>query len=69
VNSFGRGGLMAYYIDQQIRSQTNNAKSIQDAMLALVEWTKVNQKAWQIEQLPGIFQNATGMNILYVNNN
>ncbi len=58
---FSRGALMAAEMDARIRARTKNARRMRDAFRYLVAWSIRNQRAFRIEELPGIFQQATGV--------
>jgi predicted metalloprotease with PDZ domain len=60
-NVFSRGGLMAAEIDEHIREQTGGEKTLRDALRHLVAWSQKNQRAFRIDELPGIFREATGV--------
>jgi predicted metalloprotease with PDZ domain len=60
-NSFSRGGLMAAEMDDRIRERTGGDKSLRDALRYLVEWSRKNQRAFRIEELPVRFREATGV--------
>jgi predicted metalloprotease with PDZ domain len=59
--TFSRGGLMAEEMDTRIRTETHGAKSLRDALRALVAWTAQNHRAFRIEELPVRFYEATGV--------
>jgi predicted metalloprotease with PDZ domain len=58
---FSRGGLMAAEMDARIRERTKGAKRLRDALRQLVAWSAKNRRAFRIEELPGIFAEATGV--------
>lgn len=60
-NSFSRGGLMAAEMDDRIRQRTAGKKSLRDALRYLVEWSRKNERAFKIEELPVRFREATGV--------
>jgi len=59
--TFARGGLMAAEMDDRIRRETHGAKSLRDALRALVAWTAQNHRAFRVEELPQRFREATGV--------
>jgi predicted metalloprotease with PDZ domain len=59
MNLFSRGALMAAEMDDRIRAQTNNQKSLRDALRYLIAWTAQNHRAFRTEELPEIFRQAT----------
>lgn len=62
-NLFARGALMAAAMDDSIRSQTAGKKRLRDALRYLLEWSERNHRGFRIEELPGIFREATGVDI------
>jgi predicted metalloprotease with PDZ domain len=58
---FSRGGLMAAAIDDRIRQESRGAHRLRDALRHLVAWSRKNERAFTIEELPGIFEEATGV--------
>src|SRR5260370_38594184 len=58
-NLFARGALMAAAMDDSIRSQTAGKKRLRDALRYLLEWSERNHRGFRIQELPGIFSEAT----------
>lgn len=58
---FSRGGLMASEMDDYIRASTNGQKRLRDGLRHLVKWSRRERRAFRIEELPAIFQEATGV--------
>lgn len=58
---FSRGGLMAAEMDERIRERSQGAKGLRDALRHLMEWSAKNKRAFQIEELPRVFKEATGV--------
>jgi predicted metalloprotease with PDZ domain len=58
---FSRGGLMAAAIDDQIQRETAGATSLREALRHLVAWTAKEQRAFALDELPGLIQTATGV--------
>lgn len=58
---FARGGLMAWEMDERMRSATNGKRRLRDALRALVAWSGREKRAFSIEELPAIFETATGV--------
>ncbi len=58
---FSRGGLMAAAIDERIRRESRGAHRLRDALRHLVSWSRQNDRAFEIEELPAIFEEATGV--------
>jgi len=61
MNLFSRGALMAAEMDDAIRSQTRNEKSLRDGLRHLVDWSAQKHRAFRVEELPQIFREATGV--------
>ena len=60
---FSRGGLMAAALDDRIRSATGGARSLRDALRFLVEWSARERRGFAIDELPGLLQQATGVDV------
>jgi predicted metalloprotease with PDZ domain len=58
---FSRGGLMAAEIDDRIRQETRGTHRLRDALRHLVSWSRKNERPFEIEELPSIFEEATGV--------
>lgn len=58
---FSRGGLMAYEMDERLRSSPGGGARLRDALRALVAWSAREKRAFSIDELPGIFKAATGV--------
>jgi len=58
---FARGGLMAWEMDERMRSATKGHRRLRDALRALVAWSVREKRAFSIEELPAIFNGATGV--------
>jgi predicted metalloprotease with PDZ domain len=58
---FSRGGLMAAAIDDRIREKSGGARRLRDALRHLVSWSRENRRAFEIEELPAIFREATSV--------
>ena len=52
---------MAAAIDDRIRQETRGAHRLRDALRHLVSWSRKNGKAFEIDELPTIFAEATGV--------
>ena len=61
MNLFSRGALMAAEMDDAIRSQTKNEKSLRDALRHLLDSSAQHHRAFRVEELPQIFREATGV--------
>lgn len=58
-----RGAMLANDLDDRIRQKTNNKKSLRDALLYLYNWSQREKRGFTIEEMPGIFRQATGVNV------
>jgi predicted metalloprotease with PDZ domain len=58
---FSRGGLMAAAMDDRIRRDTHGTRRLRDALRHLVSWSETQGRAFEIEELPAIFAEATGI--------
>jgi len=63
MNVFSRGALMAAEMDDRIRTRTNGAKSLRDALRWLLRWSAENRTPFQTEDLPRYFATATGVEV------
>jgi predicted metalloprotease with PDZ domain len=62
-NLFSRGALMAYEMDNEIKQLTNNEKTFKDALLGLLNWTKVNNRAFEYSEIEPILSKSTGVDL------
>jgi len=62
-NLFARGALMAAEMDDRIRARTRQKQSLRDALRSLLDSSEKNRRAFRVHELPGIFRNATGMDV------
>jgi predicted metalloprotease with PDZ domain len=60
-NVFSRGGLMAAEMDALIREKSGGEKRLRDGLRYLMVWSRKNQRPFEIEELPEIFEDATGV--------
>jgi len=60
---FSRGGLMAAAIDDRIQQESKGAKSLRDAFRYLVAWSARERRAFTIEELPKLIEQATGVSV------
>ncbi len=58
---FSRGGLMAAEIDDRIRQESRGTHRLRDALRHLVAWSRKSDRAFEIDELPTIFDEATGV--------
>ena len=60
---FSRGGLMAAAIDERIQKESKGAKSLRDAFRFLVAWSARERRAFTIDELSQLIQQATGVSV------
>lgn len=65
-NVFARGALMAAEIDNLIGEQTGGAKSLRDAFRFLIERADRTHQPFEVDELPGLIRQATGVNVQVV---
>jgi predicted metalloprotease with PDZ domain len=58
---FSRGGLMAAAIDDRIQAETKGARSLRDALRFIVEWSARERRAFTLDELPGLIEQATSV--------
>lgn len=58
---FARGALLAVELDEHIRQASGGKKRFRDAVVYLMKWSEENRRGFRIDELPGIFQHATGV--------
>ncbi|HXV63939.1 MAG TPA: hypothetical protein VEK15_24785 [Vicinamibacteria bacterium] len=58
---FSRGGLMAAAIDEHLRRESRGEYRLRDALRHLVSWSRKTERAFEIDELPAIFAEATGV--------
>lgn len=57
---FARGALLAAALDERIRQRTAGQKRFRDAVRYLMVWSARHRRGFRIDELPGIFREATG---------
>jgi predicted metalloprotease with PDZ domain len=62
-NIFSRGALMAAEMDDRIREKTRGEKSLRDALRALLVWSEKNRRAFQPDEMMGVFAEGTGVEV------
>ena len=62
-NLFSRGALLAHELDLLIQKETNGTKSFKDAILGLLKWTEVNQRAFEYNEIKSIMSESTGVDL------
>ena len=60
---FARGGLMAAAMDERIRTASGGARTLRDAMQALVAWSARERRGFRVDELPALVQHATGVDV------
>jgi predicted metalloprotease with PDZ domain len=60
---FSRGGLMAAAMDERIERESKGARSLRDALRFLVAWTARERRAFEVEELPALIAEATGVDV------
>jgi predicted metalloprotease with PDZ domain len=58
---FSRGGLMAAAIDERIQDRTGRQRSLREAFRYLVAWAARERRAFAIDELPSLIEQATGV--------
>lgn len=62
-NSFARGGMMAYDMDEAIRKGTEGAKSLRDGLRAACAWSREHGRGFTIDEFRRILEGATGVEL------
>jgi predicted metalloprotease with PDZ domain len=62
-NVFSRGALMAAEMDEAIQARTMGAKSLRDALRAMVERTVKTGSPFRTDELPEIVRSTTGVDV------
>jgi predicted metalloprotease with PDZ domain len=60
---FSRGGLMAAAMDDRIGRESKGTRSLRDALRFLVAWTARERRAFEVEDLPALIAEATGVDV------
>lgn len=58
---FARGALFAAELDERIRAGSGGPKRFRDAARYLVAWSAAHQRGFRVDELPGLFREATGV--------
>ena len=58
---FARGALLAAELDDHIRQASGGKTRFRDAARYLMKWSADNRRGFRIDELPEIFQQATGV--------
>ncbi len=62
-NIFARGAVMAAEIDDRIQQQSHGKKSLRDGLRLLLQRCQTSGQPFKIEDLPGIFAEAGGVDV------
>jgi predicted metalloprotease with PDZ domain len=63
MNVFARGGLMAVEMDALIRARSGGARSLRDALRAVVAWSAKAQRPFSVAELWDTCRDATGVDV------
>ena len=58
---FARGALLAAELEARIRAASGDRKRFRDAARYLMDWSARNRRGFRIDELPGLFREATGV--------
>lgn len=58
---FSKGALMAAEMDAHIRQRTAGTKRLRDSLRAMMRWSEKSQRAFRIEELPGLIALPVGL--------
>ena len=58
---FARGALLATELDEHIRQASSGRKRFRDAAIYLMKWSDEHKRGFRVDELPTIFQEATGV--------
>jgi predicted metalloprotease with PDZ domain len=58
---FSRGALLAAGLDERIRDGSGGRKRLRDALRHLMEWSAASGRGFRVDELPGLFREATGV--------
>jgi predicted metalloprotease with PDZ domain len=58
---FAKGALLAAELDQHIREASGGRKRFRDAAIYLMKWSEEHKRGFRVDELPAIFQQATGV--------
>lgn len=62
-NVFSRGSLMAAEMDDRIAAETKGARSLRDALRAIVAKTSQTGQPFEVDQFPELIRAATGVDV------
>ncbi len=65
-NLFSRGGLFAHELNMFIQEKSGGNKSFKDAILAIYNWSQLNNRAFKYDEFPGIISSGIGIDITEV---
>lgn len=66
--SFGRGALMADEMNDYIRKQTQNKKSMRDVFRYLYAWSQKNKRPFTMNEFPQLLHAACGVDVSAIYN-
>jgi predicted metalloprotease with PDZ domain len=58
---FAKGALLAAELDEHISQASGGKKRFRDAATYLMRWSEEHRRGFRIDELPGIFEQATGV--------
>jgi predicted metalloprotease with PDZ domain len=58
---FARGALLAADLDEHIQKASGGQKRFRDAVIYLMRWSDKHRRGFRTDELPGIFEQATGV--------
>jgi predicted metalloprotease with PDZ domain len=58
---FARGSLLAAELDERIREASGGKRRFRDAARHLMRWSQTHRRGFRLDELPGIFEEATGV--------
>jgi predicted metalloprotease with PDZ domain len=60
---YSRGALMAIEMNDYLKEQSNGKKSMKDVLRYMYEWSKKNKRAYTMEELPVLLNQACGLDL------
>ena len=60
---YSRGALMAIEMNDYLKEQSNGKKSMKDVLRYMYEWSKKNKRAYTMEELPVLLNQACGVDL------
>ena len=62
-NLFSRGALLAHDLDVLIRKETDDQKSFKEAILGLLKWTEMHNRAFEYNEIEPVMSKATDVDL------